>query len=164
MIKMGYPVKLELHNNNFIKAPDFCVYSNYAEDCDYKIVNASICTLCKKCDFISEVSNDFSISLDDMDKIKTSIISNKSLMESFMKQINFLQKKDRIPIAAFISFSSLQNVICSIFDDNYSNKIINYIINAVESPLCIVYGIPLYFNRKLTKSEIQVVGEVEWKQ
>jgi len=126
------------------------------------VVNASICALCKMCEFVQELDEEVSISNTDIDKMLKAIIAYQPLMESFAKQSHYLQRNDRVPMAAFLSFGTLQEIVYSAFQDIHREKVLNY-FTSLESPLCIIANVPLYFNRLLTRSAVQVVGEVEWQ-
>ena len=98
----------------------------------------------------------------DVEKVRKAIMAYQPLIESLMKQSHYLQRNDRIPMAAFLSFATLQDVVNPLFTEPHQTKVLNY-LTSLESPICIIAGMPLYFNRKLTKSAVQVVGEVEWQ-
>jgi hypothetical protein len=172
-------IKLEVIDSfkGLIKAPDFCPYfreitqeyvgkgSTLTPDINnndpIRIVNASLCNLCKLCTFVHD-GEDIIVSNEDIEKVKKAITAYQPLMESLMKQSYYLQRNERIPIAAFLSFETLQEIIEPLFPEPYRAKVLSYIVS-IETPICIIAGMPLYFNRKLTKSAVQVVGEVEWQ-
>lgn len=164
-------VQLEVIDNKhgLIKAPDFCPYKaiyntdTFHQDPLYS-VNASICPLCKICEFehISAnigISNEFT--KEDRAKITQNMQENQAFLNSALRQISYLKENDRLPIAIFINFAFLQEIIELSLPQSKHNPAIS-ILTETDGPLCLISGIPVYFNRKLTKSTVQVVGEVEW--
>jgi hypothetical protein len=166
-------------NTQNIEAPDFCPYSikgAYIKGCCSEkgiqmdqcppLVHPSLCAICRTCEFISDLDLDLllELSLEEKQKfIAYCTYSNTKIASNISRQYSYLTREDRIPIVILISpqtFSDMLNVVVE--SDLRRKKIISYYSNN-ESPICYILGCPVYLARKLTKSDIQVVGEVSWK-
>ena len=158
-------VKLEVIGTGpYIKAPEHCPYA--AVDTSYSdiltmSVNSSICPLCKLCDF-SLPKESLDIKTEEFVNYLT--LLNTSISISINNQNYFLRKNDRIPLVVLISPSILDSMLNVIYLNNPEMlyKVKAHFLSS-ESPLCYILGCPVYFSRKLTKSEVMVVGEVSWK-
>jgi len=171
-------VNLKIKNRGpFIVAPIHCPYKvqeqdikfdsyqNEQADTDKEIftVNSSICPLCKLCEFIPEI-NDTQLVLNTEGFTKYLTLLNEEVSKSIRGQVLYLQKENRLPIAILISpviFDSMLKLTYKDSQDQYYLAY-SYFINN-EVPICYITGCPVYLSRKLTKSLIQVVGEVEWR-
>jgi len=125
----------------------------------YRVIHASICRLCKLCEFYT--SGDETVLLaEDYHKL-VDILTSKEFLTTVMNQVRFLQKNDRIPLAILISFETLRNAAYQAFEGSHFDKKLAALSNS-NALICVVAGLPLYFSEKLTRSPVQVVGEVEW--
>ena len=166
---MKSKVKLETIGNGGakIKAPDFCPYKEEAGFVDgkyYYKIHPSICALCKKCEFLTE---DISDGISDVDRskiVKYLVEFNSKIANSISAQNLYLTKENRIPLMIIINFDTLSQCLQYVYN-NDSKKIEetkNYIL-LHNYPICYILGCPVMFSNKLTKSPIQVVGEIQWK-
>ncbi len=162
-------VKLETWDGEYIKAPDFCPYKAYkvkGERESYEqgyVIHPSTCALCKLCNFVSTSSKDFPEPLPSK-FVEYLTLINEETSASILKQNSFLRKKDRIPLAILINpevFNMMLKLVYKDDEDIYKQVYSYYLTN--ETPICFILGCPVYFSRKLTKSKVMVVGEVEWK-
>jgi hypothetical protein len=88
---------------------------------------------------------------------------DKKLAKSLYGQFQFLRKNDRIALSIYVSDEVFDKMLhYAVNDKSRELQIKSYFLNS-ESPLCHISGAPVYYSRKLTRSEIQVVGEVAWK-
>ncbi len=117
-------------------------------------VHASICLLCKRCEIIPPI-----------DKLTSQFFqdclshSDKKASSSILAQIQYLRKQDRLPIAILVGDALLTRLL--IGEDNIASirgRLLNH-----DSLMCFIAGAPVYYSRKLTLTEVQVVGEVAWK-
>jgi len=154
----------------YIEAPDFCPYKfwdSYGEEASNRrqefIVHSSLCTLCKLCDFTPALLKP-EIDIKTEEFIKYLTLINTKISTAINNQNYFLRQKDRIPLAILISPEIFDSMLNLVYRDNLEtlNQVKAYFINN-EIPLCYLLGCPVYFSRKLTKSDVMVVGEVEWK-
>ncbi len=164
-----YEVKLESWDGEYIKAPDFCPYKVYKERGEGEsyewsfVIHPSICNICRLCNFIPsfiDIKND----LRTVKFVEYLTLINKEVATSIFNQNSFLRKKDRIPLAILINPEIFEMMLKLVYADNeekYKQAYTYYINN--EIPLCYILGCPVYLSRKLTKSKIIVIGEVEWK-
>lgn len=177
-------MKVKLHpfnNGPYIVAPSHCPYkfeetvnSNmYSVGIDsggitssssfVSIVNSSLCPLCKLCEFTPDViDKGLEIKTREFENYLTLI--NESVSKSISGQIFYLQKENRLPIAILISPETFDSMLKLAYreDVDQYNLAHSYFLNN-EVPICYVSGCPVYLSRKLTKSSVQVVGEIEWK-
>ena len=150
-------------NGPQILAPDHCPYSELV-DVNIDIVHPSMCPLCKLCNFISNTEDTSVPTLAEIDAFQTYLnYSNKQASSSLLAQIQYLSKNDRIPLAILISDELLNAMLrFTIGDDSRISVIKAFVLNK-QHIICHIAGSPVYYSRKLTRSKIQVVGEVEWK-
>jgi hypothetical protein len=178
-------VKLEpINNGPYIKAPDFCPYKIMRENGftvfenliikeqgmkpwdGIPVVNSSLCPLCRQCEFVSDL--DFEALSDVSQEERQSFITyltytNSRVSSNISRQSVYLAKEDRVLLAIMLSPETFDEMLKStVSDENRRKKITSYYVN-VEIPLCYILGCPVYLSRKLTKSDVQVVGEVLWK-
>jgi hypothetical protein len=178
-------VKLEpINNGPYIKAPEFCPYKVerengfseieklVAKDMGVKlwegipVVNSTLCPLCKQCSFVSEVNFDLYVDVTQEERqafITYLTYKNASVASNISRQSLYLGKENRVLLAILLSPETFDEMLVdTIKDEGRRSKILSYYAN-VEIPLCYIAGCPVYLSRKLTKSDVQVVGEVQWK-
>jgi hypothetical protein len=178
-------VKLEVWKTGpYIIAPDYCPYKKQEKDVQMELtenalngggyyfndidtgiytVHSSICSLCKRCNFTSTtLKPEMDIKTEEFVKYLTLI--NTKVSVSINNQNYFLRQKDRIPLVILISPEIFDSMLNLIYRDNNEllNQVKSYFINT-ESPFCYILGCPVYFSRKLTKSNVMIIGEIEWK-
>lgn len=96
-----------------------------------------------------------------MDQIDRAVLANQIVLGSVMKQIHYLQTKDRLPLIILISYATLSAIVDTM---DVSNKpLLLSRVAEIDTPICVISGLPLYFSPKLTRSGVMVVGEVEWQ-
>jgi len=165
MIKPRVVLKV-IGTGPFIEAPSHCPYSSMGVKTGEfpLVVNSVICPICKICEFIPEdFSEDF---LSDLDKEKViNYLSefNSKVASSISGQMLFLSKEHRMPLVILISpklFEQLLQYVCE--EKEKKQKLFNYFLQT-ETPICYILGCPVYLSRKLTKSSVQVVGEISWR-
>lgn len=149
-----------LNNGPYIKAPSYCPYKFY--DNSRWCVHSSLCPLCKMCEFEPD-SFERGIELKTDEFIKYLTLINTQVSKSINGQIRYLQKENRIPLVILISPEVFDSMLKLIYRDDIEmyNLVHSYFLNK-EIPLCYISGSPVLLNRKLTKSTVQVVGEIEW--
>ncbi len=173
-------VKLEVWKKGpFIIAPSHCPYkvqekdvhreytskmdgySLVVEDLDVFTVNSSICPLCKLCDFTLPKEE---IEFKTEEFVKYLNLINTNISVSINNQNYYLKKNERIPLIILINPSVFDSMLNLIYKDDKDTlyKVKSYFLTN-ESPICHILGCPVYLSRKLTKSEVMVVGEVSWK-
>jgi hypothetical protein len=178
--------KVELKVRNAIKglieAPDFCPFKQNEEvDIEVlnvsqtargdgllpsyrpiyaEVVNASICQLCKLCEFYTGPAADV-LTSDDYAQVEKVLTANKEILTTVVNQVKFLQKQERIPLLVIVSFETLKNVVYQALDGPLFDKKLSVFVNT-KAPICLLAGLPVYFSDKLTRCAVQVVGEVDW--
>jgi hypothetical protein len=162
-----YDVELEVVKDNIIKAPIHCPYKykfSKGEGEFYEeifVVNSSICTLCRLCNFKSKLS----IDIKEKEFVKYLTYQNEEVYDSILRQSSYLRKNNRIPLIILISpvvFDCMINFVYRDYSQEDRNAIKSYFFTK-EKPICYILGCPVYLSPKLTKSSIMVVGEIEWK-
>jgi hypothetical protein len=89
---------------------------------------------------------------------------NSKINSVITKQISYLSKNSRIPIAIFIRPDLAEQMLQYSFPEDKEKREYQLSKFAVEQiPICQIYGMPAYINIKLSKSAAMVVGEIEWK-
>lgn len=155
-------VKLEVYRQGpYIKAPEHCPYK-YTEF-DAPGVNSSLCPLCKLCDFT--VDNVEELKLLSTECANYLTLLNEDVYRSITKQSNYLVKQNRIAVAILISaelFDMMINIVYRNESKEQRKLVRAHFINNL-SPICFILGSPVYLSLRLTKSQVQVVGEVEWQ-
>lgn len=152
-----------------IIAPSFCPYRHCEERSDNLpifdyTVYPSLCVLCKICTFVPESTITGEVlTADNRARIFEYLTSgNAKVAGSISGQIAYLRKEERIPISILISPVLFDHMVLTLFPDiSIQNTVKNYYFS-VDEAICYVHGCPVYLSRKLTKSLVQVVGEVEW--
>lgn len=175
-------VKLEIwKKGSRIIAPDFCPYkvqekdvhreytskgdgySLISDDLEIFTVNSSLCPLCKLCNFIpNTIDKETELRTDKFVEYLTLV--NEEVATLINNQNFYLRKKDRIPLTILINPEIFDMMLKLVYKDNIEeyNKVHSYFINN-EIPICFILGCPVYLSRKLTKSKVMVIGEIEWK-
>jgi len=167
-------VKLQTAGNGSkIVAPDFCPFkqtdltSQPSQSQVISTVSPSLCAVCKYCTFLIDISTDEHCDLSVFEKekfIKYLTETNTQVSSALIAQKQYLSKQNRAPLAILLTPSlALQafQYICSPNAEQAKVKFNYYRFH--ESPICEVYGCPVYVSRKLSKSFIQLVGDIVWK-
>lgn len=150
----------------FIEAPKHCPHSSVGVDPfeSLEVVNSGICPLCKICDFVHEDFGDAFLNDPDKEKVIYYLSEfNSKVASSISGQMLYLSKEHRIPLSILISpklFEQILQYICG--EKKNKQNLFNYFLQT-ETPICHLMGCPVYLSRKLTKSAIQVVGEISWR-
>jgi len=161
-------------HKGLVRAPAHCpfkrtvVLEHYGLDApdengDIMAVHASLCSVCRLCAFspLKSAAVAPTLSLDTArDIVQRAIFADQPTLASIMKQIRYLQTKDRSALVVLMSFEALQGVIFK-WGNGRGELALNRVV-ASEGPICMISGVPLYFSQLLTRSPVQVVGEVEW--
>lgn len=165
-------VLLEINTAGKVIAPDFCPYKEL--DIEFRIthvddrflIRPGICCICKFCTFVPDIENlqSFSPMVQEQEGFQEYLAhKNLKVSSSLSGQHQYLMKQDRLPIAIFISRLLYDEMVREVVkDEQRRQSLLGYFLTE-ETPLCHVLGCPVYLSKKLTKSNIQVVGEVEWK-
>ena len=175
-------LKVAAARQGLIEAPTFCPFktneevgreavftARNADDGEYlpafrpilkDVVHASICQLCKMCQFYTELTDNL-LTEADYDKVAQILTADQQFLTTVINQVKFLQKQDRTPLAVLVNYDMLRGVVEKVFDLPIFDKKLSAFVNA-KAPLCVVAGLPVYFSDKLTKCVAQVVGEVDW--
>ena len=156
--------KLEVYRTtSVIKAPTWCPYQ-YEEQGEHA-VNSSICPLCRICTFVPlTVPLDVEITQVERDAIAKFLTQdNKVVSASLSGQNQYLQKQGRLPLVVLISFPLFESAMRAAVpvDERFEALKGHFLLS--EEPICFVMGCPVYYNPKLTQSQVQLVGEVAWK-
>ena len=180
-------VLLEINNSGKVYAPSFCPYKE--PEVKEEFVNSSIrlfdslpgvklvpterflirpelCCICKICTFVPDIEGLplTSPTQEEKEAFQEYLAHNNfRISASLSGQHQYLLKQDRLPISIFIN-RELYDVMAIdvIKDEQRRQSLLGYFLNE-ESVVCHILGCPVYLSKKLTKSNIQVVGEVEWK-
>jgi len=171
-----YQISLEVINERFIAAPDFCPHASLPADALLnsikRIIAPQICSVCKACEFLSSVNESVlpvapaSVGLSDAQRakfIKYLTEVNGKLAQSVSSQLLYLRQKQRLPLAIFISSWVFQQAAAylQLSADEISLLLSYY--GAVPQTIGVISGCPVILLAKLGKTNIQVVGEIEWK-
>lgn len=153
-----------VQNGPFIVAPSHCPFkvSDFHRGIWEDIVNAALCSLCKKCDFIADEEQ---LKLLPEKYASYLTLLNEEAYKLITKQSNYLINQNRIPLAIFISADLFEMMISMVHREDTPEcrqRVRSHFINS-QSPICFVMGAPVYWNLRLTLSQIQVVGEVKWQ-
>jgi len=151
-----------LYPHTYIFAPDFCPYKIYP-GIDHPVVDASLCPLCKICTFVPETVDLADPMENEREEFGKHLLSDTSISSSISGQREFLIRQGRIPLALLISPTVFDDLLKKVVNDKSRREKLHSYFLLNESPLCTVSGVPVYFSRKLTKSNVQLVGEIEWK-
>jgi len=116
------------------------------------------------CTFIPDATSPLEFDPQENTRCKEYLVNfNSHLNRIITKQISFLLNKERSPLAILITANILRNMIDYAVEDKKRREVLFHYFIDFESVVCHAHGCPVYFSRKLTRSEIQVVGETEWK-
>ena len=143
-----------------IKAPDFCPYRSGTGT-----VNPALCPLCKICTFVPEtVPLDLEITQTEKDAIAKFLTSeNKVVSASLSGQNQYLQKQGRLPLVVLISYPLFESCMRAAATSNERFEALKSHFVMSEEPIAWIMGCPIYYNNKLTQSQVQLVGEIVWK-
>jgi hypothetical protein len=180
-------VLLEINNSGKVYAPSFCPYKEpevreeYINTSIYPernlpgvklvpterfLVRPGLCCICKTCTFVPDIEGLplSSPTQEEKDAFQEYLAhTNLKTSASLSGQQQYLLKQDRLPISIFISRDLYDDMTKEvILDEQRRQSLLGYFLNE-EIVICHVLGCPVYLSKKLTKSNIQVVGEVEWK-
>ena len=89
--------------------------------------------------------------------------TNLKLAASLSGQNQYLSKNDRLPLLILISKLTYDGMADALIKDASRRQAILGYLLLQEVPVCYVMGCPVYLSPKLTRSKVQVVGEIEWK-
>jgi hypothetical protein len=157
-------VPLRIVSDDYIEAPNFCPFSDTCvrSSGKYLAVNPLVCGVCNTCEFIPDIFFTDEISKEETLSFQYFFSTQQKIASAISGQIQFLNKKDRIPLQIIISSVLLKKLVDTcIKDEKRGEKVFRLIIDK-EQPICYIAGCPVYVSRKMTKSDVQVVGEVEW--
>ena len=168
-------VKLELAYDGRIVAPEFCpfVVRGNRGGVTCNVVDPAICGVCKYCTFTHNLQPDppspISIEITEADRKLFHdylVETNKKAATSLYSQQQFLLfRESRIPIAVFLGAEFFRNMLAEVYQDSDRVNQVFSTVMATEMCICYVLGsLPVYVSRTLVKSDIQVIGEVEWNQ
>lgn len=165
----------------FIYAPEWCPYKtalfSYPEwDKNLRtlvrrkekdsVVSASLCPLCRQCSFVVEGTIDTSDVTSEERSLFVNYLTqvNTRASTTLSAQLAFLGRSDKLPLGVLISPTLFDDMLAHIFVNNEERfqKIREFFFRT-EEPICHLVGNPVYVSRKLTRSYLQVIGEVEWK-
>ena len=177
-------VLLEINNAGKVYAPSFCPYKEpetvyvpgpYITDgilpgdnqpTGKFLVRPGLCCICKICTFVPDIEGLplTSPTQEEKDAFQEYLAHNNfRISASLSGQHQYLLKQDRLPISIFISRELYDVMAIDVIKDEQRRQfLLGYFLNE-ESVICHILGCPVYLSKKLTKSNIQVVGEVEWK-
>ena len=162
-------VKLKKYYKHII-APEHCPYQSpaasvYGDKVDSTgVVSPLLCLLCKLCEFTPDGVDLSEFSGLIKDKfVRYLIEDNYEVSASISGQNQYLRKEARLPLVILISSEVLDKMLIHVFPVIEERMKVHSLILLNEVPLCYILGCPVYFNRKLTRSSIQVVGEIMWK-
>ena len=143
-----------------IKAPDFCPYRD-----PIGWVSPTMCPLCKICTFVPKtVPLDLEITQAEKDAIaKFLTLDNKIISASLSGQNQYLQKQGRLPLVVLISFPLFESCLRVAAPANERFEVLKSHFLMSEEPISWIMGCPVYYNSKLTQSQVQLVGEIVWK-
>lgn len=166
-------IVLEVLSNGKIKPPDFCPYKTVynrvlisgrivSED---TMVDPHLCVLCRLCTFVPKTAIvDTGITREEQEALARFLTATcKETSSSLSGQNQYLAKEGRVPLAVLMSYSLFEDALHAISTSEEHYKALHSHFSIVEEPLCYVMGCPVYLSRKLTKSRVQVVGEITWK-
>lgn len=168
----------KIANSNRIAAPDFCPYKELdfspVEQSHVNLygipsVSPTLCPLCKLCQFVPDLEASDSFLMTSLSKEEKELCNdyllrfNSKLAKVISNQVSFLLSKGRAALAILITATILENTLQYAVKDSKKCKLLFHHYTNHEEPLCYISGSPVYFSRKLTRSNIQVVGEAEWK-
>lgn len=155
-------------NGPYIMAPEFCPYKlidqkDWQDPCE--IVHPTLCPLCRICTFVpsggEEVQGLTACEQQEFAKYLTN--GDQKVARSISGQQVYLSKEQRIPLVILISITLLERMLNSVIPAENRRRIAYNCVITSDQPLTHVLGCPVYFSRKLTRSEVQVCGEIEWR-
>jgi hypothetical protein len=151
----------------YIVAPEHCPYKqdSFNEDGDYLSINSSICPLCKLCEFVpSEIPIIKEITQSERDAIALYLTQqNKKVAGAMLAQFQYLVKEEKSPIAMLIQWGLLQEALKLVSADIERIKSLEQYFMLNDAVVCYCMGCPVYVSKKLTKTLLQVVGEISWR-
>lgn len=148
-----------------------------SKDCPYAVlenggagvVHASICTLCKKCEFSIEgepeetASEVPGLTAQELHNVTKFLSEDPKISSSILGQHQFLRKENRIPLVILISSKTLNAALDTVCQTAERKQLLISHYLCEGGPLCTILGCPVYFSSKLTLSPVQVVGEIQWR-
>ena len=123
-----------------------------------------MCPLCKICTFVPAGEMDLpEITASERQAFIDYLMKEPKLASMISGQHAYLLKEDRIPLAVLISAQVLDGMLVVAIPQENRRLFAHRCVITGEEPICHVLGCPVYFSPKLTRSLIQVVGEVSWR-
>jgi hypothetical protein len=165
-------IKLEITNSGKVIAPSFCPYAEKelvegtkVTNNERLIVRPGLCCICKLCQF---VPTDIPIIKEIMQSEKDSIAiyltqQNKKVASAMLAQFQYLVKEEKSPIAMIIVWNLLQEALKSVIEDIDRMKQLEQYFLLNDVAICYCMGCPVYVSKKLSKTLLQVVGEIYWR-
>ena len=88
---------------------------------------------------------------------------NSRAFSNITRQLKFLAKNNRLPLAIFMRGDIIVQMLQYVYSHSIEKqqRLLSIYANE-QNCICHVLGLPVYLNIKLTKSQIIVVGEIEW--
>ncbi len=157
------------NNRDRIKAPEHCPYrilSDYATGNVWD-VSVTLCPICKLCNFMPDVdiSNQTnSITQQDRDSISLYFTQkNKKVANAMLAQFQYLVKEEKTPLLMIIQWKLLQEALDNVIQDFEKRKCVEQYFLLNDAIICYCMGCPVYVSKKLSKTLLQVVGEIQWR-
>ena len=88
---------------------------------------------------------------------------NSQAMANITRQVNFLTRNRRVPLAILMRGDIITQMLQYVYynDIQKQQNLLSVYANE-QNCLCHILGLPVYLSIKLTRSQIIVVGEIEW--
>lgn len=148
----------------FIEASPNCPHSTVDPSTEKSIINAIICGICKSCKFITTEMDVSGLTEEESSKILHYLTEvDKDIADSISGQILYLKRKSRLALAMLLSPNAFLRALSSAIPDSARRQSVFSYVLTYETPVCYIAGCPVYLSRKLTESQIQVIGEVSWR-
>lgn len=154
-------IELEVKGNGpYIKAPDICPYAEDGE------IHTAICAVCKFCKFTSKIkdSEQLTISIPSEQLQNYFTNTNKYLARSILGQDLYLKKLGRKPLLVLINHTVFRKALLEVL--NQESAVVDIIFDKVlqyNLTICKILGCPVIVSKELTRTAIQLVGEISWK-
>ena len=160
---------LRAHNQGpYIEAPEWCPYqfNETVAGASKPIVHSGLCSLCRVCTFVSRETHFPLEEPTERERLQFDTYlttTNFKLSTSVAAQFHYLRSvKSRIPLVVLVNTITLRAMLRATCEPARELQLMQYFANQ-EAVICHILGCPVYYSRKLTQSDIQVVGEVAWR-